>query len=138
MVALLDLRFAPKSTRQSAIGVCHPRIAQKTEGTVGGSYNPSGFFQGKGEAFVSRTRRPSALLVFVRPCCAFGWVLRAAGPSTTALASLWLLQMLGLLAERGRLFANARQQQNLFYQSVAQRQRRSATHQSLQIGRAHV
>ena len=114
MVALLDLRFAPKSTRQSAIGVGHPRIAQKTQGTVGGSYNPGGFFHGKGEAFVSRMRRTAVLLGFVRPCCAVGWVLRAAGPSTTALASLWLLQMLGLLGEHWYFFANAQHPQILF------------------------
>ena len=59
-------------------------------------------------------RRTAALLGLVRPCCAVAWVLRAAAPSTTALASLWLLQMLGLLGEHWYFFANAQQPQILF------------------------
>ena len=119
MVALLHLRFSPKTTRQSAIGVGHPRVAQKAQGALGGSFNSREFFHGKSEAFVSRMRWTAALLGFMPPCFTVGWALRAAGPSTTALTSLWLLQLLGLLAERWCFFAEARQPQNLHCQSVA-------------------
>ena len=41
-----NARIRPKSTLQSAIGVKHPRIAQKSQGQMGGSFNTREFFHG--------------------------------------------------------------------------------------------
>ena len=116
---LRNLRLAPKTTLQSAIGVRHPRIAQKAQGAMGGSFNTREFFHGRSDAFVDRMRWTAALLGFALPCLAVAWALRVSGISALLLAALWLLQMLGLLAERWCFFAEARHPQNLYYQSVA-------------------
>ena len=109
----------PRASPPSAWATRASPKRRKAQGAVGGSFNSREFFHGKSEAFVSRMRWTAALLGFMPPCFTVGWALRAAGPSTTALTSLWLLQLLGLLAERWCFFAEARQPQNLHCQSVA-------------------
>lgn len=118
---LRNLRLAPKTTLQSAIGVRHPKIAQKSQGAIGGSFNTREFFHGKSPAFVARMRWGAALLGFALPglALAAAWATPAAGLPASALAWPWLLQMLGLLAERWCFFAEARHPQNLYYQAVA-------------------
>ncbi len=45
-------RIKPKSTLQTAIGVKHPRLVQKAQGFMGGSFNTREFFHGRTPSFV--------------------------------------------------------------------------------------
>ncbi len=42
-----NARLRPKSTLQTAIGIKHPRIVQKSQGFMGGSFNTREFFHGR-------------------------------------------------------------------------------------------
>ena len=112
-----NLHLAPKTTLQTAIGVRHPRIQQKSQGAMGGSFNTREYFHGRSPAFVRGARWGAALLGFVLP----GVVLAVGGAALGALALsvLFGLQVLGLLAERWCFFAEARHPQNLYYSTVS-------------------
>lgn len=107
-------RLKEKSTIQTAIGVKHPRIVQRSQGFMGGSFNTREFFHGKSEAFL-RTIKPAFLvLAFVVPL-----ILLMLGMLTPALFGLaFAVQYVGLLAERWFFFAQANHPQNLYYQTV--------------------
>lgn len=112
-----NARLKPKSTLQTAIGVKHPRIAQKSEGFMGGSFNTREFFHARSFAWLRAVKWGFLLLVFPLPLA-----LLAAGaalPSWPVLASAFVLQYLGLLAERWFFFAQARHPQNLYYQAIS-------------------
>ncbi len=112
-----NARLRPKSTLQTAIGVKHPRIAQIAQGSMGGSFNTREFFHGKSLAWLRLVKWAFLLLVFPLPLA-----LLAAGASLGSwpvLAAAFLLQYLGLLAERWYFFAQARHPQNLYYQAIS-------------------
>ncbi|MBI4938350.1 MAG: dimethyl sulfoxide reductase anchor subunit [Nitrosomonadales bacterium] len=117
---LRNARLKPKSTIRTAIGVKHPRIAQKTQGAMGGSFNTREFFHGKNPTFMRAIKPAFLALAFVAPL-----VLLAASLSVSRLSGpllLWLafiLQYAGLLAERWFFFAEANHPQNLYYQTVS-------------------
>lgn len=98
----------PVSTLQTAIGIRHPRIVQKSQGAMGGSYNKREYFHGKSPAFVRGVLLTMLLGAFVLPLLL---VL-----SLPLLA--FIVQYLGLLAERWYFFAEAQHPQNLYYQTV--------------------
>jgi len=107
----------PKSTLQTAIGVKHPRIAQKSTGFMGGSFNTREFSHASPAARLRAAKWAFLLLVFPLPLA-----LLAAGTalaSAAVLASAFALQYLGLLAERWFFFAQARHPQNLYYQAIS-------------------
>ena len=114
---LRNARLKPKSTLQTAIGIKHPRIAQKSMGFMGGSFNTREFFHGKSPALLRTVKWSFLLGAFVVPV-----ILLAAG-MTAASALLLLLafvvQCAGLVAERWYFFAQANHPQNLYYQSIA-------------------
>lgn len=132
-----NLRLAPKTTLQSAIGVRHPRIVQKSQGAMGGSFNTREFFHGRSPAFVRNMRWAAALLGFALPVGALLFVLLGSNPDATSAATasagavasaswpafglglLFLLQYVGLLAERWSFFAEANHPQNLYYRAVS-------------------
>ncbi len=106
---LRNANLTPASTLQSAIGIKHPRIVQKSQGAMGGSYNTREYFHGKSAEFI-KTIVPSFLVLsFIAPLLL---VL-----SVPVLA--FILQYVGLLAERWYFFAEAKHPQNLYYQGVA-------------------
>jgi len=92
----------------------HPYIVQRSMGSMGGSFNTREFFHGKSEAFL-RTVKPAFLIfAFVAPL-----ILLASFTSNPALlGSAFVLQYLGLLAERWFFFAQANHPQNLYYQTI--------------------
>lgn len=96
----------PSSTLQSAIGIRHPRIVQKSQGSMGGSYNTREFFHGKSPAFVRGVLITMLLGAFVLPL-----LLVLPLPLLA-----FVLQYIGLLAERWYFFAEAQHPQNLYYQ----------------------
>ncbi len=96
----------PTSTLQTAIGIRHPHIVQKAQGSLGGSYNTREFFHGKSPAFVRGILVALLLGSFVLP---LALVL-------TLPLLAFVAQYLGLLAERWYFFAEAQHPQNLYYQ----------------------
>ena len=105
----------PKSTAATAIGIKHPRIVQKAQGFMGGSFNTREFFHGRPRLVLRVVRWSFLLLVFPVP----GWLLGWGGGSLAVLAAAFALQFAGLLAERWYFFAEARHPQNIYYQSAS-------------------
>jgi len=112
-----NARLRPKSTVQTAIGIKHPRIVQKAQGAMGGSFNTREFFHGKSASFLSTIRVTFLLLAFVAPVLLL--TVNLAYPSNLLLGIAFILQYIGLLAERWFFFAQANHPQNLYYQSVS-------------------
>lgn len=112
-----NARLRPTSTLQTAIGVKHPRIAQKSQGFMGGSFNTREFFHARSLIWVRAVKWAFLLLVFPAPLA-----LLAAGvalASWPVLTIAFLLQYLGLLAERWFFFAQARHPQNVYYHAIS-------------------
>jgi len=108
-------RLKPKSTLQTAIGIKHPHIVQRSQGAMGGSFNTREFFHGKSAAFLRAIKPVFMLLAFVIPLA-----LLALGKFTPALLGVaFILQYIGLLAERWFFFAQANHPQNLYYQNIS-------------------
>ncbi len=109
-----NARLKPTSTIQTAIGVKHPKITQRSMGAMGGTFNTREFFHGKSAGFLRAIKPTFLLLAFVVPL-----VLLAIGLSHPALLGLaFILQYIGLLAERWFFFAQANHPQNLYYQTI--------------------
>jgi len=110
-----NARIKRKSSLQSAIGVRHNRIEQKTQGFMGGSFNTREFFHGKSQGFVNAVQWAFLLLVFPVPSILLGVGLGEG--SGNMLVAAFALQYLGLVAERWFFFAQATHPQNLYYQT---------------------
>ena len=113
---LRNTRLRPKSTLQTAIGIKHSHIVQKTQGAMGGSFNTREFFHGKSAAFMRALKPAFLLLVFALPL-----LLLATGlsqPAAWILGMAFVVQYIGLLAERWYFFAEANHPQNLYYQTI--------------------
>jgi DMSO reductase anchor subunit len=114
---LRNARIKPKSALQTAIGVKHPRIVQKSQGFTAGSFNTREFFHRRGPGRLRGVKWAFLLLVFVLPPLLLGGGLA----SLSAVLSFagFLSQYAGLLAERWFFFAQANHPQNLYYQAVS-------------------
>ena len=111
-----NARLKHKSTMQSAIGIRHARIEQKAQGAMAGSFNTREFFHGASPRKYRFVKWVFLVLVFPLPL-----LLLSAGLATQAfglLLAAFLVQYLGLLAERWFFFAQANHPQNLYYQTV--------------------
>jgi DMSO reductase anchor subunit len=112
-----NARIKHKSTLQTAIGVRHTKIQQKSMGFMGGSFNTREFFHGAGPGTVAVVKWFFVLTVFMIPVALLG--------ASNAMQSAYLpmlafaVQFLGLMVERWYFFAEARHPQNLYYQSAA-------------------
>jgi DMSO reductase anchor subunit len=113
-----NARLKPRSTLQTAIGVKHPQVVQRSMGFMGGSFNTREFFHHARPATLRAVKPVFLLLAFVLPLglLAAG---RAEFQATAMLASAAVVQGLGLVAERWFFFAQARHPQNLYYQAVS-------------------
>lgn len=107
-------RLVPKSTLQTAIGVRHPRIVQKAQGAMGGSFQTREFASSQPTELLRRQAiravvggwlAPTLLLPVALGSPGLAWVLVAA-----VLAQLW-----GLVSERWLFFAQARHPQSLYH-----------------------
>lgn len=112
-----NARIKLKSSLQTAIGVKHPRIAQKAQGQMGGSFNTREFFHGKALPFVRAVKWLFLLLAFALPVLLAGAGVAQRMPSL--LVAAFIVQYVGLLAERWFFFAQARHPQNLYYQVIS-------------------
>ncbi|TVQ87892.1 MAG: DMSO reductase [Chromatiaceae bacterium] len=106
-----------KSSLQTAIGVRHRVIEQRSQGFTAGSFNTREFFHHRSPRFVARLRLIFLLLVFPVPVLLIMLAYVLASPTLPVLA--FAAQYVGLLAERWHFFAEARHPQNLYYQSVS-------------------
>ena len=113
-----NARLRPKSTLQTAIGVKHPHIVQKSQGFIGDSFNTREFFHGRTARSLRSVKWVFLIGAFVLPA-----MLLAMGLSGSAaealLVAAFVVQYLGLIAERWYFFAQANHPQNLYYQAVA-------------------
>ncbi len=112
-----NARLEPRSTPQSAIGIRHPVIRQRAMGFMGGSFNTREFFHGRAPGALRQVKWAFLLGAFVLPLALLlaGLPLR----SGALLAAAFVVQYLGLLAERWFFFAQANHPQNLYYQAVS-------------------
>jgi DMSO reductase anchor subunit len=109
-----NARLRPVTTLQSATGIKHPRIAQKSQGAMGGTYNTHEFFHGKSPAFIRAIKPAFLALAFAAPL-----LLMAIGhTSPAALLPAFALQYIGLLVERWYFFAEVNHPQNIYYQTL--------------------
>jgi DMSO reductase anchor subunit len=111
-----NARLKYKSTLQSAIGIRHARIEQKAQGAMAGSFNTREFFHGASPRKYRFVKWVFLLLVFPVPLLLLSAGL--AGQSFGLLAAAFLVQYLGLIAERWFFFAQANHPQNLYYQTI--------------------
>jgi DMSO reductase anchor subunit len=109
-----NARLRPVTTLQSATGIKHPRIAQKSQGAMGGTYNTHEFFHGKSAAFIRAIKPAFLVLAFSVPLLLL--VIGHASPA--ALLPAFALQYIGLLAERWYFFAEVNHPQNIYYQTL--------------------
>jgi len=116
-------RLKPKSTLQTAIGVRHRQVAQKSQGLMGGSFNTREFFHGAKPLLFKSIKWAFLVLVFPVPMLLLwaGLSLNGVGlePGAMVLAAAFAVQYLGLIAERWFFFAQANHPQNLYYQVVS-------------------
>ncbi|WP_456447214.1 dimethyl sulfoxide reductase anchor subunit family protein [Thiolapillus sp.] len=106
-----------KSTLQTAIGIRHNQIEQKSQGFMGGSFNTREFFHGASAGTVRLVYGFFLLAVFVLPVLLLGASYWLASPYLPVTA--FVVQYLGLMAERWYFFVEAQHPQNLYYQSMA-------------------
>ena len=112
-----NARLKPKSTLQSAIGIKHPRIVQKAQGFMGGSFHTREFFHGRSPELLLTIKWSFLLLVFPLPLLFMALGVIAASKEMLFIA--FATQYLGLLAERWFFFAQANHPQNLYYQNIS-------------------
>jgi DMSO reductase anchor subunit len=112
----------PRSTLQSAIGIRHPVIRQRSMGFMGGSFNTREFFHGRSAGALRWVLWWFLVAGFALPALLLGLVLAAgldADHKPWILAVAFVVQFAGLLAERWFFFAQANHPQNLYYQAVS-------------------
>ena len=111
-----NARLRPASTLQTAIGVKHTHIVQKSQGAMGGSFNTREFFHGKSAAFLRAIKPAFLLLAFGIPLLLL--FVSLSHPYAWLLAAAFVVQYAGLVAERWYFFAEANHPQNLYYQTL--------------------
>ena len=112
-----NARIKRKSTLQSATGIHHPRIVQKSMGFTGGSYNTREFFHRRSVALLRSVKWAFLALAFAVPIALLGLGLWQG--STALLGLAFVVQYTGLIAERWFFFAQANHPQNLYYQAIS-------------------
>jgi DMSO reductase anchor subunit len=115
-----NARIKHRSSLRSAIGVRHAQIQQKSQGSMGGSFNTREYFHGKTAAFLKSVKWIFLVLVFPVPIILLLSGLNAGSESGSAalLAAAFVVQYVGLIAERWFFFAQANHPQNLYYQTI--------------------
>jgi len=84
---------------------------------MGGSFNTREFFHGRSRTFFRSIKWVFLVLAFPLPAALLAAGLWQDAPALPALA--FVVQYVGLLAERWFFFAQANHPQNLYYQAVA-------------------
>ena len=109
-------RIKYKSNAKTAIGVRHNTINQISQGAMGGSFNTREYFHGKTASFLKSIKYIFMVLVFPVPLVLLFSAIDSG--DTGVLAAAFVIQYIGLLAERWFFFAQANHPQNIYYQTV--------------------
>lgn len=109
-------RIKYKSNAQSAIGIRHNKIVQKSQGAMGGSFNTREYFHGKTAYFLKSIKWLFMMLVFPLPVILLSAALGQ--DNSQVLVAAFLIQFVGLIAERWYFFAQAKHPQNIYYETV--------------------
>ncbi|RKZ93551.1 MAG: DMSO reductase [Gammaproteobacteria bacterium] len=110
-------RLRPKSTVQTAIGIRHNQIKQKSMGFMGGSVNTRDFFHGKTRFFMRSIKTIFIIMVFIIPLIML--IITLFKPSVTVMGIAMISMYIGLIAERWYFFAEGNHPQNIYYQTIA-------------------
>ena len=110
-------RLKHKSNIQTALGVRHNKITQITTGSMGGSFNTREFFHGKPPEFFQTVKWFFLFASFAVPFVLL--IAFASSESVVLFAIIFLVQSVGLIAERWFFFAQSNHPQNLYYQSIS-------------------
>jgi DMSO reductase anchor subunit len=110
-------RIKHQSNVKTAIGVRHSKIQQKAQGAMGGSFNTREFFHGMSLTFLRSIKWIFLVLVFPVPIILLAIALAMNAP--VLLVAAFVVQYIGLLAERWFFFAQAKHPQNLYYQAIS-------------------
>ncbi len=103
-----------KTTLQTALGVRHPRIVQTSQGSMGGTSNTREFMHGQPAQRLVQARWLALALACALPV---GVLVATQGHvDAVGLSLLFVLQWLGLMADRWVFFAEAQHPQNLYHQ----------------------
>lgn len=113
---LRNARIKRISTVQTAIGVRHTQVRQRSMGMMGGSYNTREYFHGRTLTFLRAVKWLFLILAFVLPVILL-WLGMALASASVLLAA-FVVQYIGLLFERWFFFAQTNHPQNLYYQVV--------------------
>ena len=109
-------RIKPKSTMTSAIGIRHTKIQQKSRGFMAGSFNTREYFHNVSDVWFKSIKWIFPVLVFIIPV-----FILSSGMATNSFgiyAFAFVVQYVGLIAERWFFFAQANHPQNLYYQTI--------------------
>ncbi len=109
-------RIKYKSSLATAIGIRHAKIEQKAQGFMAGSFNTREFFHGAPALVFKMVKWSFLLLAFPAPIFLLSLGINTGAAQVFILA--FIVQYLGLLAERWFFFAQANHPQNLYYQTV--------------------
>jgi DMSO reductase anchor subunit len=112
-----NARLKPQSNLKTAIGVRHSRIQQRSQGLMGGSFNTREFFHGAPDWIFRSIKWVFIVLVFIIPGLMLA--ISVGQVNVVLLGSAFVIQYLGLIAERWFFFAQANHPQNLYYQTVS-------------------
>jgi DMSO reductase anchor subunit len=108
-------RIKYKSSIQSAIGIRHKNIQQKSMGMMGGSVNTRDFFHHQTLTIMNAVRVAFIILTFIVPMILLWKGMSSA--SVNILIGAFVIQYIGLILERWYFFAQASHPQNLYYQT---------------------
>lgn len=106
-----------QSTLQTAIGIRHRAIEQRSQGFSADSFNTREFFHHQNPETLKLVRAAFMILVFPVPIALV--VLAYLLESPTLPIAAFVIQYLGLIAERWYFFAEAEHPQNLYYQRIS-------------------
>jgi len=109
-------RIKAKSTMQTALGVRHSKIQQKAMGFMGGSVNTRDFFNHVSKVMMKNMKWTFIVLAFIIPLITLWYGMDQANSSW--LLAAFIIQYVGLIAERWFFFAQANHPQNLYYQTI--------------------
>ncbi|MEE9493850.1 MAG: DmsC/YnfH family molybdoenzyme membrane anchor subunit [Gammaproteobacteria bacterium] len=109
-------RIKHKSSLQTAIGIRHNNIVQKSQGFMAGSFNTREYFHGTSPGKFKSIKWIFLVLVFLVPTILLLVGLKL--ENHMVLAAAFGTQYIGLLFERWFFFAQANHPQNLYYQTV--------------------
>jgi DMSO reductase anchor subunit len=112
-----NARLKPKSTIQSATGLHHPKVTQKAQGAMGGTFNTRHYFHGKSPALLKMVKSLFLCFAFALPLAMLAVGL--AWDMALLLVLAFVVQYIGLVAERWYFFAQANHPQNLYYQHIS-------------------